>query len=295
MWYNHFKEPIQVAENILNTSGIKYYRLQGAIIMRLCFSTLGCTEKSLTEIVSLAKQYGIEALEFRGIDGVLDHRKIPDFAGQNLDATKKLLSEQNVRPLGVNSSCSFHDPDLYDALIEEAKTAIDLAKKLGAKFVRVFGNKITDGSNDAVIRGLNTLCDYARGSDVRVLLEVHGDYNSIEALSPIVDALKENAYFGLLWDIGHTHPTYGENWVEFYNKFRACIYHVHIKDRNDEIGRFCMLGKGNIPITAIIKHLLDDGYEGYFSLEWEKLWIPELPVLEEALPVFLKLLPACRQ
>ncbi len=258
--------------------------------MRLCFSTLGCANLKLDEILTLANRYRITALELRGVGGELDHRKIPDFSASQLPKTKQLLEENGVGVLGVNTSCRFHDPKKYDELIEEAKTAIDLADKLGAKFIRVFGDKITNDSAAAIIRGLQILCDYAQDTHVRVLLEVHGDYNTIQALAPIAEACKTNAHFGLLWDVGHTHPTYGQNWLQFYNAFRSHIYHVHIKDTRT--GTLCLPGEGNIPLTAIIKHLSDDGYEGYFSLEWEKLWHPDLPEIEIALHEFLKILPA---
>ena len=40
--------------------------------MKLCFSTLGCTERSLEDILLLAKKYNIQNLEVRGIGGVMD-------------------------------------------------------------------------------------------------------------------------------------------------------------------------------------------------------------------------------
>lgn len=46
--------------------------------MKLCFSTstLGCFERYLGKIVSLAKEYNVPAIEIRGIDGVLDNTAI---------------------------------------------------------------------------------------------------------------------------------------------------------------------------------------------------------------------------
>ena len=46
--------------------------------MKLCFSTLGCAERSLTDIFALARAYRIPCLEFRGIGGIIDNREIPD-------------------------------------------------------------------------------------------------------------------------------------------------------------------------------------------------------------------------
>ena len=41
------------------------------------------------------------------------------------------------------------------------------------------------------------------------------------------------------------------------------------------------------PIT---KALEKDGFDGYYSLEWEKKWHPELPDPDVALPVYRKLM-----
>ena len=37
--------------------------------MKLCFSTLGCHDRTLEEIFSLAKKFNIDALEIRGVNG----------------------------------------------------------------------------------------------------------------------------------------------------------------------------------------------------------------------------------
>ena len=51
--------------------------------MKLCFSTLGCSELSLEDIVCLAKAYGISAIEVRGIGGVLNNVEIEAFTEKN--------------------------------------------------------------------------------------------------------------------------------------------------------------------------------------------------------------------
>ena len=50
--------------------------------------------------------------------------------------------------------------------------------------------------------------------------------------------------------------------------------------------RLADFGTGEIPLRAIVESLLEDGYQGYFSLEWEKMWHPELRDLSEELPLF---------
>lgn len=40
--------------------------------MKFCFSTLGCTERGLCEVLTLAKKYSIDALELHALEDALD-------------------------------------------------------------------------------------------------------------------------------------------------------------------------------------------------------------------------------
>ena len=259
--------------------------------MKLCFSTLGCTEKNLDEILVLCRKYDIPFLEIRGIDGELDNRMITDFSEENMEITREKMKKACVKPLILGTSCSFHDKDNYEKAVAEGKAAVLTAEKLGAKGIRVFGNNLGSDPTEStrrVISGVKTLCDFAFGKGVDILLEVHGDFNTAEALSPVAVALKNENNFGLIWDICHTQAPYGENWLEFYEKMRPFIRHVHIKDLKN--GVLLLPGDGEIPIKPIVSKMLSDGYEGVFSLEWEKKWHPELPEFEKAMQKFLKVM-----
>lgn len=64
---------------------------------KICFSTLGCTEYSLEQIVALAKSYKIDALEVRGIGGEMDNTKIECFLPENAEKTKAYLAQEGDR------------------------------------------------------------------------------------------------------------------------------------------------------------------------------------------------------
>ena len=76
---------------------------------------------------------------------------------------------------------------------------------------------------------------------------------------------------------------------------RPLLRHVHIKDyHRGENGQFtlCPVGEGDIPLPEIVHTLLRDGYDGYFSLEWEKKWVPSLAEPEEVFPAFVRYMRA---
>ena len=260
--------------------------------MKLCFSTLGCTDRSLEDILLLAKKYNIPHLEVRGVGGVMDNRRIPDFSEARQADTKVLLQQYGVTPLVMGTSCSFHTADKMDAAIEEGLRSIEIAERMGFSFIRVFGDRLLPDDTHGCIRramdGLTTLCKHAK--TVTVLLEVHGDFNTVEALTPVLNAMQGYSNFGLIWDIAHTHRPYGQDWEVFYEFARPYIKHVHIKDYSKDENRLTLIGKGDVPILPIVDRLLSDGYDGSFSLEWEKKWHPELPCIEDALDSLFEIL-----
>ena len=260
--------------------------------MKLCFSTLGCTEKSWDDILLLARKYRIDGIEIRGIGGVLNNADIEDFTEENATKTKEKAEKIGVAPVVLGTSCMFHSKECLAAALKEGEEAIKIASRLSIPYIRVFGNNIVADKTECterVIHGISALCEMAKGRGVSVLLEVHGDFNTVEALSPITDALSPYENFGLIWDIAHSHVPYVENWLEFYEKMRPYIRHVHIKDKKTS-GGLVLTGEGDVPILPIVERMLADGFNGYFSFEWEKYWHPELAEFESALVGFLRVL-----
>ena len=50
-----------------------------------------------------------------------------------------------------------------------------------------------------------------------------------------------------------------------------------------------------LPLKAVISRLQQDGYEGFYSFEWEKRWHPELPEPERALPRYVDFMRASEE
>ena len=251
--------------------------------MKLCFSTLGCINKSLDEILMLANKFSIEGIEIRGIGGVISNKDIKELSSECANDTKNKLSLHGIRAVSLGTSCMFHTEEKYRAAIEEGQEAILIAKRMDIPYIRVFGNNITDEGDGCIKRvadGIFELCSFAEDNGVTVLLEVHGDFNTKEVLQPILNKLCECKSFGIIWDIAHSHKPYGDNWLEFYNVIKPFVRHVHIKDFSDSLEALVLPGKGDIPIIPIMKKMIDDGYDGYFSLEWENSGIPSLTSLK---------------
>lgn len=262
---------------------------------RLSFSTLGCPKWTFTEVVDFASKHGYSGLELRGITGELDLTKCKEFnSAENISSTLKLMADNKLRFVDLGSSCELHhaDAEKRKSNLDGGKKFIDLAQKIDCPYIRVFPNKIPSGpERDATInlitQGLVELGEYAKGSKVTVLMESHGDAVHVEDLVHIMKGA-EGPNTGLIWDVVNMWTVTKEPPATVYEQLKKYIRHTHIKDAKLVNGEphYVLLGQGETPIGEAIKILQNNGYDGYYSFEWEKLWHPEIQEPEIALADF---------
>jgi len=262
--------------------------------MKLSISTLGCPEWTFEQILTNFEALGVEGIEVRGIEGIVDPDKIPYFFEENKADTLARVAAHHLKFIGFGTSASFHDAAKMEANIAQCKTAIDVCQRMGIPAIRVFGNNCPEGEGreetlNCIGNGIREVCRYANGKGVLVNLEIHGQINSVENVKPILDICGGEPSFGIIWDVMHSDKTTGDDFEEFYQLIKPWIRHMHLKDhirQSEPPYKLVNIGKGDIPLKAIIRRVLDDGYDGYLSFEWEKKWHPELDEPEIAFPEF---------
>ena len=244
--------------------------------MKLSFSTLGCPAWSWKQILQFAKEQAFDGIEIRGIQEALSAESLHAVLKDEEGFTKDFLKENSLNLVCLGSSVALHDTMAWPGAINEIKQYLQICEEFQIPAIRVFGNKL--GTEDPptvitrVIDRLHTLC--ALSPATAIYLEIHGDFSTIETLGPIVSAMDEKN-FGIIWDVEHSDGVYGDAYEPFYELIFPKIRHVHIKDRVRGKG-LCLIGEGDIPLKGIIHRLIKDGYDGYFSIEWEKRWKSEL-------------------
>ena len=260
--------------------------------MKLAFSTLGCPDWTLERVLNCAQENGYQAIELRGLEGEMNIDKMPAFSAENCASTLEQIHARGLTISDLGSSASFHDAQKADENYRTARAELAACERCGIPYLRVFGNEIGDRDEAQTLARISTylkrLCEDARGTGVSVLLEIHGQINTIERVVRILEQVNDEK-LGILWDIEHSDKVYGDAFEPFYEAIRPWIRHVHIKDSYiDAQGerRLCAVGAGRLPIRAIVERMLADGYDGYFSLEWEKKWHPELDEPETAFPAY---------
>jgi sugar phosphate isomerase/epimerase len=173
--------------------------------------------------------------------------------------------------------------------LEEAKRFIDLAQKINCPYIRVFPNNLPkeqdkQATMELIIEGLHGLGEYAKGTNVKVLMETHGELVHSEDLEKIMQSVN-HPQTGLIWDVANMWTITKEPPAQVYGKLKKYIHHTHIKDGkiiNGEV-QYVFLGQGEVPIFEAIDLLQKGGYKGYYSFEWEKMWHPEIAEPELAL------------
>jgi len=257
----------------------------------LSFSTLGCPDWTFNQIVDFAVQHHYNGIEIRGILKQLDLTQCAEFSKQNIPSTLQLIKDKGIGIVDLGSSCTLHFPESAERQknLDEGKHFIDLAHTLNCPYIRVFPNNFPKGlekdqTMDLIAKGLHDLAEYAKGSNVSVLIESHGDLLFIEDLEKIMKA-SEHANAGMIWDVTNMWIKTKESPALAYEKLKKYIRHTHIKDAKLTDGQiqYVRLGHGEVPIFEAIDALSKGGYKGYYSFEWEKLWHPELEAPELAI------------
>ncbi len=262
--------------------------------MKFSFNTMGCPDWSWEKIVDEACRLGYDGIEIRCIERERDFSRMKPFLPDNIDKTMKLLREKNLEICCLSTACKFHDSDSFERNVEGGKAAIDLARELQCKYIRVFGDDIPDGENEEkVIRriagGIGELGSYAAERGVTVLVESHGKFSCSEKLLKLLGCITGEGV-DVLWDPANAYTHCGESMEESFEGVRNRIRITHVKDIKGKYPNtnYCMIGEGVLSAEKLIKLLKSADYGGWLSLEWEKMWHPELEEPDIAFEVYIK-------
>lgn len=251
--------------------------------MKLAFSTLGCHEWPLDQILDAAKTSGYEGVEIRHYQGSLDLPQVLEEFPGGPSEFRRRFEAAGVEICCLDSSVRLSAPDPSTA---EGEQMIELAAELGAPYLRVFGGEVREGESgeDCLRRAaekFRALGQRAAEHGLRVVLETHDAFSTGAQVAELLDAVGDEGT-GALWDLHHP-VRMGESPETTAGLIASRTYHTHVKDSKKDKG-YTLLGAGDIPLEALVTELHRAGYTGYLSLEWERAWHPELEGPETALP-----------
>lgn len=234
--------------------------------------------------IRATRELGWQFIESRGIDG----KNIHDLSDAEFDRACEQLAQGGVKVNCFGSAIAnwgkkITDPP--DASLAETRRAIPRMKRLGTKLVRIMSFAVLDG------RDAEDQMQDERFARVREIVKMFADHG----LTPVHENCMNYGGMGwqytrrllenvpglkLVFDTGN--PVFSDDrarpmphpkqspW-EFYQHVKEHIAYVHIKDGVwDYINQkqiFTHAGDGQGDVRAILKDLLDGGFDGGISME----------------------------
>ncbi|WP_375432564.1 sugar phosphate isomerase/epimerase family protein [uncultured Friedmanniella sp.] len=246
----------------------------------------------------------LEALRRTGIGGVelrLSAGEIADPAmtRRRRREVRATIEEAGVVVTGVASYVRVAS-DLPDDLVLGALVAaLSVAADLGAPVVRVFPGAPTRPAADDVVpvllesgaqvadraaRRLDAVAPYAAECGVVPALETHDSHPTGALIAEILGRVQSPV--GAIWDLVHpwrVGEPLADTWAALGPWVTGGRGSVQVKDADlPDCATPLPVGQGRLPTDPFAALLVEVGYAGTVTLEWERAWHPEAAPLEEA-------------
>jgi sugar phosphate isomerase/epimerase len=254
-----------------------------------CFSTMGCTELTLPQVLSLADQFSIDCLELRSLDNRID---LPAYLAEQpggLPAIRTSLARHPARVLGTSFKLVGDTEAGRTTLLSFAQ----LAEQIGTPYLRIFGGgtwgtPLTDENYRQAVEVLNWWQEQKKKNkwQVEILIETHDAFSATPPLLKLFELLGRT--HPIIWDSHHTWRLAGETPADSWKHLKTHTRHVHIKDSILKPSArhpytYVLPGTGEMPARQVLDLLQKDNFNGAVSLEWEKMWHPYLTPIQDAL------------
>jgi sugar phosphate isomerase/epimerase len=253
---------------------------------RRSISTLGCPEYSLEQTLALAQRHALDAVELRALADTID---IPAVLAAAYGTPAVLAERMQSAPVTIVSlDTSLKLAVNTPADREDFLRFVPWAEAVGVPWLRVF-----DGGHSADPATHRSMADTVAwwreqkkeyGWQTEIMVETHDALCTTAAIRQFLALAPGTA---ILWDTQHTWKNGGEDPVATWRAIEPHVMHVHVKDSVSRPSAkhpftYVLPGDGEFPM-APLRAVLQAKFNGAVSLEWEKLWHPYLPPLDDAL------------
>ncbi len=229
--------------------------------LKLGLASYSLRKFSREQTVEMTKRVGLEYICFKSMHLPLETPAIE---------LKSIAAD--VKESGLNL---YGGGVIYMTNKDEVDQAFEYAKNAGMSvIVGVPNPDLLEYTNEKI-----------KQYDIKVAIHNHGPGDKkYPSPKSIYDKVKDlDPRFGICMDIGHTQrigvdPT--EAGIQYFSR----ILDIHIKDVDSATkdGKTVEIGRGVINIPAFLKMLVDKGYNGVVSFEYEKDADDPLPGLSES-------------
>jgi sugar phosphate isomerase/epimerase len=239
----------------------KHTRLRSSICAYSFRTALGNKTMTYQDLVRLAVE-----LDADGLD--LTNYWFPSSSDDFLLPLKRLAYKEaiEIHSIGMRTDMCQPTPELRQAQVLEVRKWVDIAERLGAGHLRVFGGKVPKNATEDeaagwVVEALKAASEYASSKGIILGLENHGGIT--EKAERVIRILKQvdSPWVGINLDTGNfrTDP---------FRQIQMCVpyaVHFHMKsEMTNEQGE-----KVPSDWNRILGMAASGGYRGYCALEYE--------------------------
>lgn len=257
--------------------------------IKLAFSTVACPDWTLEQVAERAREMGYDGVELRTLGGG-SSGLASDPALTEPGKVRDVLRAFGVAPACLSTSIALHmkDDSAGRAAHWETVKAIESAAKIGCPLVRVFAHEVEPGQNRAgvmqrIAERAAALMDTAGSHGVQLLFENAGSFAKAKEWWWILNVV-DHPMVGLSWSPVNAAAA-GEPVAVSVPMLNSRISLVKVKDTKiGEGSGFTLPGDGTVGIEKLVRRLMGIGFEGWLSVEWDRLWLPALKPAEDILP-----------
>ncbi len=260
-------------------------------MLDFALSTVATPHRPLAEAILLAEGAGYDAIEFRTF-GTGSSRFACDPALTDEPKTRALVDASGIDCCSLATGVRLDEPIrppvigrvLFDneRQIREGKAAVDLAAQIEAPLVRVFGfeshgrESLTQTTKRVAWR-LGMVCDHARNTGTRVVLENGGAFTTAESIAELI-ARVNSPLLGASYNAAIGRAA-GDDPDQAVAVLADRLLLARVKDSVG--GTPAMLGEGELAPDEFIGALADAGAELPVVFEWDAAWFEGLAPAEE--------------
>lgn len=233
----------------------------------------------LKEQMDVLEAEGVKHIELRGVWG----KNVKDLTE---DEVTEIRSAISARGFGISAIASpigkMGINDDFHVHLKSFLRCVDIAKALGAKYIRIFSFYMPESEDPVKYRAdvmgkLKILRDVARQERVVLAHEnekhIYGDTG--DRCADIMHELASND-FCAIFDPANFVQCRQRPYEDAFVKIKGFVRYCHIKDAMMEDGRVVPAGEGDGDVKRVLTELIGSGYSGFLSLE------PHLSVAEQS-------------
>ena len=219
---------------------------------------------------SVAAGLGLKFVEIRGAWGV----NILDLDEAQLATVQETLDRHGLKVSSIGSPIGKIGIDEdFAPHLERMRHAADVAKRLGAPYIRLFSFFMPKGDDpkdhrDEVLSRMRAIAEVGETAGVVLVHEnekdIYGD--TPERCLDIIQSVS-SPNLGVAWDPANFVQVGVRPFTEGYASLRPYLEYVQIKDAHAADGSVTVAGDGDGQLVETIRALREDGFDGFFSLE----------------------------